>query len=365
VLDSGIDPHPDLTNVVHFYSPFTSDPSDGLQHGTGVAGIIGASDNDFGMVGVAPGVRIWNIKMSDQNNNLWSLTLNRMNYCVQNANQISVANMSFGNVYGDAPVLSLRNMIRSMVNAGIVVVAAAGNVTNDLAGIDGIYNTSDDFLPASLPDAMAVSAVNSVDDTFAYFSNFSQVERTNNAYGIGYSNFVYSTGGAIDVAAPGRHILVLYTNGGYEYVGGTSQAAPHVTGLVALYIAANGRATNAAGVYAIRQAIVNASLPQSLWNTNNTHDPDSNPEPLAIASEDWIPKPNITSHTGAPGNFQLGFTTVPGYDYTLQSATNLSPPVTWTNLASVTGGSNAAPASVTDTNELAENYYRLERSPSP
>ena len=359
VIDSGIDPHPDLTNVVQWFSSFSNNGNDELSHGTGVAGFIGATDNDFGVVGVAPGVRIWNIKaIGPPPNNEWSRILSGMNYVYQNANQISVANMSIVNAGLGGPIVAVHNTLRLMADAGIVVVAAAGNSTNDLAGADGIYGTGDDFFPAALPGAMAVSAMDSTNDTFWIGSNFSQIERTN-GYQIGTgntfgTNFVFSPGGAIDVAAPGVNILSTFTNGGYTTRTGTSRAAPHVAGLVALYIAANGRATNAAGVYAIRQAIVNASLPQSLWNTNNTYDPDTNPEPLAIASEAWIPQPRITSHTGAPGNFQLGFTTVPGYDYALQSATHLTPPVTWTNLATVT-----------DTNELAENYYRLERSPAP
>src|SRR5206468_1778406 len=99
--------------------------------------------------------------------------------------------------------------------------------------------------------------------------------------------------------------------------------------------------------------------------TNNTADPDSNPEPLAIASENWVPKPAITRVAGAPGNFQVNFTTVPGYDYAVQSATNLMPAIFWTNLSTVTGSSNLAPVVVTDTNAVSQSFYRLFRSPSP
>ena len=68
VIDNGIDPHPDL-NVFGFFSPFTSNPNDEDGHGTLMAGIIGALDNDFGVVGVAPGVRLWNIKVMDPSYN--------------------------------------------------------------------------------------------------------------------------------------------------------------------------------------------------------------------------------------------------------------------------------------------------------
>lgn len=369
VLDSGIDPHPDL-NVVHFYSPFTEDPADELGHGTAVAGVLGAMDNDFGVVGAAPGVRLWNIKMIDSTHLAWSYVLSAMSYVIQNSNQISVANMSFTNYTNNAPFLSLRNTVRLMVNAGIVVVAAVGNENRDIVGVDGVFGNGDDALPAALPEAMAVSGMNPTNDTFwidtpgVQGSNFSQVPRTN------VTNHVTSPGGAIDVIAPARVYTTAPFNKGfgtnaYYTATGTSGAAPHVAGLVALYIAANGRATNAAGVYAIRQAIVDAALPQSQWLTNSPGDPDSNPEPLALASEAWIPSPVITQFTGAPGNLAVGFAAVPGYQYTVQSATNLTPPVAWADAAGVIGVSNTLPATVTATNVSEQGYYRLQRTPAP
>jgi subtilisin family serine protease len=372
VIDSGIDPHPDL-NVVHSWSPFTTDPKDELGHGTGVAGVLGALDNDFGVVGVAPGVRLWNIKVTDSIHNDWSDFLGGMGYCIENADQISVANMSFVNEGTAAPFNAMRATVRQMVEAGIVVVAAAGNNNRDLAGVDGIFGNGDDSIPAALPQSMAVSGMNPTNDTFwidnpgVLGSNFSQIERTNTSPTYPIPNYVTSPGRAIDVAAPSVGILTTHTNGSYGRFKGTSMAAPHVAGLVALYVAANGRATNAAGVYAIRQAIVNASLPQSQWNTNNTADPDTNPEPLAIASEAWIPKPVLTN-SGSPGNFQVSFATVPGYDYTVQATPDLhTAPAVWTNLVTVTTSStsNAQPASVTDTNLASQSFYRIERSPSP
>ena len=71
---------------------------------------------------------------------------------------------------------------------------------------------------------------------------------------------------------------------------GTSAATPHVAGLVALYIAQYGRATDAEGVFRIRQAIVDAALPQDRWLSNNSYDPDMNPEGLAQAKLEWLPE---------------------------------------------------------------------------
>lgn len=350
ILDSGIDPHQDLDAPVADIYTFGTDGSDSLGHGTGIAGVVAARDNLLGVVGVAPGVRIWNFKViGPPPNNSWTSFLSGMSLVYQHADKISVINLSLSTVPGSSgqPINSIRASVRRLVNAGVVVVAAAGNSNSDLAGPDGIYGTGDDVLPAALSEVMAVSAMDPtideetglprdtlwVETPGSHGSNFSQIERTNIPSGATVANYVVSPGGAIDVAAPGVNILTTAVGGTgnfYAYQTGSSAAAPHVTGLIALYIAANGRATNAAGVYKIRQAIIDNALPQSQWNTNNTHDPDTNPEPLAVASENWVPKPVLTNVAGASGSFQLGFSTVPGYEYTVQSATNLSPPIAWT-----------------------------------
>ncbi|HVQ22285.1 MAG TPA: S8 family serine peptidase, partial [Candidatus Saccharimonadia bacterium] len=65
IVDTGIALHPDL-NVVGGMNCSTSDPTawrDKESHGTHVAGIVGALDNDIGVVGVAPGVRLWAVKI--------------------------------------------------------------------------------------------------------------------------------------------------------------------------------------------------------------------------------------------------------------------------------------------------------------
>ncbi len=299
VLDSGINSNSDLLPAFQTYSAYSGlDGSDSFVgtidhpngHGTLVTGVIAAQDNGIGILGVAPGVRIWNVKCDGPApNNTWTDLVKGMDFATANSSNIAVANISIGNTDVGAPIGAIRSALHRMVRGGIVVVVAAGNFTNDLAGPDGIYGNGDDALPAALADAMAVSAMDPTSDTIATFSNFGRLPRTNNVNSNIAANFVLSPGGTIDVAAPGVNILTTGGSNNYVAYSGTSLAAPHVVGLIALYIAVNGRATNEWGVYRIRQAIVDSGLPQSQWRTNNTGDPDTNHEPLAIASLNWVP----------------------------------------------------------------------------
>ena len=272
----------------------------------------------------------------------WTNAINAWDWILQQR-VISVVNCSFTNFSANQPVGSIRIVLRRLVDAGIVVVGAAGNNTNDIAGLDGIFGVRpgqpfvDDALPAALADCMAVSSMNPTNDVFSPFSNFNAIDRTINVGGQRTPNLVNSPGAAIDLAAPGENILSTYviretpglvsTNDQhiYAYLGGTSMAAPHVTALVALYIAANGRATNAAGVYKIRQAIVDACLHENQKaGTYLLNDADTNHEPIAVVSEEWVPHPTITQTALTTNGFEVQFTSVPGYSYAVEQANTLT-----------------------------------------
>jgi subtilisin family serine protease len=87
----------------------------------------------------------------------------------------------------------------------------------------------------------------------------------------------------IDLVLPGVDILSTFPGGGYAVGTGTSMASPHATGLVALYIAQNGRATNAAGVYAIREALINQGVRQDSVNGFAVQNDKDHPENLGWA----------------------------------------------------------------------------------
>ena len=236
---------------------------DGNGHGTHVAGIIGARDNNIGVVGVAPGARIWPIKVLDAGGGgSFSDVICGIDFVTGNAHKIEVANMSLGGNGLDKPCGgtepdALHEAICASVAAGVTYVVAAGNSAGDASQI----------VPASYDEVITVSALVDfdgkpggaggptcrfeTDDTFAEFSNY---------------------GADIDLIAPGLCILSTWRNGGYNTISGTSMASPHVAGGAALYLANHPGASPAEVKAALRAA------GSSDWN--NVDDPDEIKEPL-------------------------------------------------------------------------------------
>ena len=305
ILDSGIDlDHPDLNVVAGTtcsgggpmkQSCSTTGGDDDNGHGTHVAGIAAAKDNDTGVVGVAPGARLHAVKVLDQRGSGYtSWIIAGIDWVTARASTIEVANMSLG---GGGYTAAYHTAIRNSVEKGVVYMVAAGNSAKDVYGADGRFGTSDDTQPAAFPEVGTISALADTDgvpgglkhvrtafsictedkdDSMACFSNFSR-SATNNP--------VTSTGGKIDMALPGYLIYSTYPNGGYSTVSGTSQASPHAAGLAALYVAKNGRASSATGVYSIRQALINGAQSQVGTNGLTTHDdPDLNKEGIGWAA---------------------------------------------------------------------------------
>jgi len=301
ILDTGIDlTHPDLSvyrNVTFVSGTTTGNDDQG--HGTHVAGIAAALDNGIGVVGVAPGARLWAVKVLDSTGSgVMSGLIQGVDYVTEHASEIEVANMSLGG-YGIAD--SLRMAIQNSVAKGVVFVVAAGNSRFELFGEDYVLGGYDCF-PAAYPEVMAVSALvdtdgqaggtgasttSGADDTLAIFSNFS--------VRLAPGNPVSSPGLMIDIAAPGVNIYSTYRGGSYATMNGTSMASPHVAGAAALYVSQYGRASDAAGVYAIRQALINAAEAQNTWGVN-----PPNPNPADVYAEGLIHVARIGGNPAPP-----------------------------------------------------------------
>ena len=189
VIDTGADlTHPDL----NIYSAGAKNCSIGAinandlnGHGTHVSGTIGAIDNGNGVVGMAPGARIWPVKvLTDAGSGLNSDVICGIDYVTAHASQIEVANMSLGGAgsddgnCGNTNHDAMHKAICRSVAAGITYAVAAGNDSEDAANstpaaYDEVITVSAlaDF--NGLPGGGAPSTCRSdVDDTFADYSNF-------------------------------------------------------------------------------------------------------------------------------------------------------------------------------------------------
>jgi subtilisin len=227
ILDTGIDyTHPDL--AAHYaggYNTFNpgGPPLDDQGHGTHVAGIIGAVRDGKGVVGVAPNVSLYAVKVIDRNDHgTYATIIDGLEWAVDN--KMQVINMSLN---GGSGTPELASAIKAAYEAGITIVCSAGNGSGPVE------------TPARYPEVIAVSSSDS-------------------------SNKIASDsarGPEIDFIAPGVNVGSTYV-GGYRILSGTSQATAHVTGLVALAIAAGANAPDV-----VKAALKNAASPIGLQPT--------------------------------------------------------------------------------------------------
>ena len=280
ILDTGIDGnHPDL-NVVEFVNFVGGSSSDDRQgHGSHVAGISAALDDDEGVVGVAPGARLWAVKvLGDNGQGSTSSIISGIDYVTQHADEIDVVNMSLG---GEFSSDILDQAISNSVSAGIIYVVAAGNDGRDAAS----------FSPASHPEVVTVSAMADSDGKSGALG--SSTSAGNDDSFASFSNF----GSVVDIAAPGVDIQSTFRDDGYANLSGTSMSSPHVAGVAALYVAQEGRDLNADGsidgkdVSLFRDLLIVNGVPQNDLE-GFSGDPDNFAEPLVNAEMVNI-EPNI------------------------------------------------------------------------
>lgn len=289
IIDTGIDfDHPDL-NVVGGVNcarggPFGGSCADGGDddhyHGTHVGGTVGAIDNGAGVVGVAPGARLWAVKvLNSRGSGYTSWIVAGIDWVAANAGTIEVANMSLG---GSGFSQAEYDAIQGAVNAGVAFAVAAGNSNDDANG----------YSPAAFDNVLTVSALadfdgkaggsgaatcrSDQDDTLADFSNW---------------------GSAVQIAAPGVCILSTFPieQGEYGTISGTSMASPHAAGALAL-LASSNNPSNATDVQNLYDQVINSG------NFNWTDDSgDGTKEPLLDVSSTTLYSPTLVAGGGDGG----------------------------------------------------------------
>ncbi|HDP70297.1 MAG TPA: subtilisin [Actinobacteria bacterium] len=228
ILDTGIDyTHPDLsTNYKGGYDFINNDtdPKDDNGHGTHCAGIATAELDGAGVVGVAPEAYLYGVKvLGATGSGLISQIVAGIDWSV--ANGMDVVSMSLGSTL---PSLTLEAACNNAYNAGVLLIAAAGN-----SGAPTGSATTTVNYPARYTSVIAVSATSSVDLIATFSSRGPEVELA--APGVS----VYST-------LPTYNVTLTPTYGlSYGTLSGTSMACPHVTGVAALAMVAYPAYTNA------------------------------------------------------------------------------------------------------------------------
>ncbi|MGI8672576.1 MAG: S8 family serine peptidase, partial [Luteitalea sp.] len=217
-----------------------SDPMDDQGHGTHTAGTAAASGNNgVGVTGVSWRSKILACKfLGADGSGTDAGAIECLNYITalkQRGVNIRISSNSWGGARGSGPFPgALQNAIDVAGSVGILNVFAAGN-----AGVD-IDTTP--FDPASFSSESIVSvAASGGDDSRASFSNYGPQ--------------------SVDLAAPGVSILSTATSGGYAYASGTSVAAPHVAGAVALMLSRDA----AMSIAQVKAALLDHTERLSQW----------------------------------------------------------------------------------------------------
>ena len=247
ILDSGIGYHPDLAGRVVVNVDFVNPDGggeDAYGHGTHVAGIAAArSDSDSGIVGVAPGAHLINLRvLNDEGWGHASTVIEAIDWAIENKDQyaIRVVNLSLGagvtESYRDDP---LGQAVERAVSAGLVVVCSAGNYGKTEEGIPVIGGITS---PGNTPSALTVGAIN----TFGTAVRSDDEVTTYSSRGPTAFDYVLKP----DLVAPGNKVVSLQAPtsylathyperlvaGGYLQLSGTSMSAAVVSGAVALLL---------------------------------------------------------------------------------------------------------------------------------
>lgn len=287
IIDTGIDSdHPDLQANISTtgYAVETCKGGgcnyawdDDHDHGTHVAGTVGAINNNIDVVGVAPEVILHAVKvLSKSGMGSRSGVIAGIDWVTQQTRDVvkvpTVANMSLGGSgsktgtctdTGFTGTDSYHQAICNAKNVGVVFVVAAGNDGADAAGA----------VPAAYDDAVIT-----VSATTCSFTNEECASGTDDwtswsNWGNKEASWTAQVSAPVAIAAPGRSVLSTKRGGGTVSFSGTSMASPHGAGAAALFLKKNAQQNNGSAFANVRTGLLNTAEGTLGWtNTSgNTH----------------------------------------------------------------------------------------------
>lgn len=309
----------------------------GDEHGTHVAGTIGArGGNGSGIAGVNWNVKIISGKFLGPDGGSTLDAVEAIDYFIALKNRhglnLVAINASWG---GSGYSRALHEAVIRAAKAGILFIAAAGN--------DGADNDSTAFYPANLDTRVGTRAVAQA----AYNNVISVAAIDRNGALAGFSNYGLTN---VHIAAPGVDILSSIPGSQFGYMNGTSMAAPHVTGAVALYASTHP----AVSAEAIREALLGAVLPTSSVIGKTVTGGRLN---LSSVIEPPIPAPNSITATAGNAVVNLNWSMVNGASYYIVKRSQQSGGA-YTTIASAVAGTTYSDTSVVN----GTNYYYVVAS---
>lgn len=254
LLDTGVDAsHPDLDGKISAWAEFDSlgrpvagsKPHDSDEHGTHCAGTLVGGAASGRATGVAPEAKIAAaLVLNGEEGGTDAQVLKGIDWAVEQ--QVDVISMSLGGLVMDALMPSTyTEAILSCVEAGIPVVAAIGNEGEQTTGSPG----NDIF-------ALSVGATDPDDRVAGFSGGRTQIVRESDFI---QENFLPLPFSKPDLSAPGVAIYSSVPGGGWKALSGTSMAAPHVAGAIALLLSATGLKAKESGAhraFAIQDLII-------------------------------------------------------------------------------------------------------------
>lgn len=230
ILDTGVDlGHPDLAAKIvpgYDFIQNDNDPGDKFGHGTHVAGIAAAiGNNGIGVAGLDWQSRIMPVRVLDsQGSGTSGQIIDGINWAYMNG--ADIINMSLG---GPGYSSGMQTAVTNAHNSGTLVIAAIGNCRTGGGGCPG---TNPTMYPAAYTNVLAVSSTKN-NDTYSYFSQYGN---HNDVSAPGGEMFAFQDPGGIYSTMPTYNVYLtgIGYNNNYDYLQGTSMAAPQVAGLAGL-----------------------------------------------------------------------------------------------------------------------------------